>query len=221
MAAPWSSRCSSRRARACRWWVLPTGGPLGDVWCPGWLLLACWPWRRAGCCLMLAAAMRADQCDWHLRAGALLHVLRACTASRHARQGRARPPAAHLRPPPAAAAACQVGKTIRVGGWVKTGREAGAGAFAFLEVNDGSCFANIQAGAGRLPQCLLRPCRVLVVGGAASAAGAAAVGAAGGAGRRGRACGACPAASHAATHTEGREWWMSRRPRRALTSSSS
>ena len=38
----------------------------------------------------------------------------------------------------------QVGKTIRVGGWVKTGREAGAGAFAFLEVNDGSCFQNIQ-----------------------------------------------------------------------------
>ncbi|KAL4434001.1 hypothetical protein ABPG75_000442 [Micractinium tetrahymenae] len=37
-----------------------------------------------------------------------------------------------------------VGKTIRVGGWVKTGREAGAGAFAFLEVNDGSCFQNIQ-----------------------------------------------------------------------------
>jgi asparaginyl-tRNA synthetase len=37
-----------------------------------------------------------------------------------------------------------VGRTIRVGGWVKTGREAGAGAFAFLEVNDGSCFANLQ-----------------------------------------------------------------------------
>jgi hypothetical protein len=36
------------------------------------------------------------------------------------------------------------GRTIRVGGWVKTGREAGAGAFAFLEVNDGSCFANLQ-----------------------------------------------------------------------------
>ena len=37
-----------------------------------------------------------------------------------------------------------VGRTVRVGGWVKTGREAGAGAFAFLEVNDGSCFANLQ-----------------------------------------------------------------------------
>ncbi len=39
----------------------------------------------------------------------------------------------------------QVGKTLRVGGWVKTGREAGAGAFAFLEINDGSCFESIQA----------------------------------------------------------------------------
>lgn len=35
--------------------------------------------------------------------------------------------------------------TIRVGGWVKTGREAGAGAFAFLEINDGSVFGNLQA----------------------------------------------------------------------------
>ncbi|KAG7673083.1 hypothetical protein KSW81_006298 [Nannochloris sp. 'desiccata'] len=37
-----------------------------------------------------------------------------------------------------------VGRTVRVGGWVKTGRAAGAGAFAFLEINDGSCFANLQ-----------------------------------------------------------------------------
>lgn len=44
-----------------------------------------------------------------------------------------------------------VGKTIRVGGWVKTGREAGAGAFAFLEVNDGSCFQNIQVRFGCMP----------------------------------------------------------------------
>lgn len=42
----------------------------------------------------------------------------------------------------------QIGKTLRVGGWVKTGREAGAGAFAFLEVNDGSCFESIQVGRG-------------------------------------------------------------------------
>lgn len=37
-----------------------------------------------------------------------------------------------------------VNRTLRVGGWVKTGREAGAGQFAFLEVNDGSCFASLQ-----------------------------------------------------------------------------
>lgn len=36
------------------------------------------------------------------------------------------------------------GRSVAVGGWVKTGREAGAGAFAFLELNDGSCFANLQ-----------------------------------------------------------------------------
>ena len=34
------------------------------------------------------------------------------------------------------------GNTLRVGGWVKTGREAGAGAGAFLAGNDGSGFAN-------------------------------------------------------------------------------
>jgi aspartyl/asparaginyl-tRNA synthetase len=39
----------------------------------------------------------------------------------------------------------QVGRTMRVGGWVKTGRIAGGGDFAFLEVNDGSTFANLQA----------------------------------------------------------------------------
>lgn len=37
-----------------------------------------------------------------------------------------------------------VGRTIRIGGWVKTGRDAGAGAWCFLEVNDGSCFSNLQ-----------------------------------------------------------------------------
>ena len=40
----------------------------------------------------------------------------------------------------------QIGRTLRVGGWVKTGREAGAGAFAFLEVNDGSSFESLQVG---------------------------------------------------------------------------
>lgn len=38
----------------------------------------------------------------------------------------------------------KVGTRLRVGGWVKTGRDAGAGAWCFLEVNDGSCFDNIQ-----------------------------------------------------------------------------
>ncbi|GFR40681.1 hypothetical protein Agub_g1272 [Astrephomene gubernaculifera] len=37
-----------------------------------------------------------------------------------------------------------IGQTLRVGGWVKTGREAGAGAFCFLEVNDGSLFESLQ-----------------------------------------------------------------------------
>lgn len=49
-----------------------------------------------------------------------------------------------------------VGQTIRVGGWVKTGREQGKGAFAFLELNDGSCPANLQvvvsAEVERLPR---------------------------------------------------------------------
>lgn len=30
---------------------------------------------------------------------------------------------------------------------MKTGREAGAGAFAFLEINDGSCFESLQVRA--------------------------------------------------------------------------
>lgn len=36
------------------------------------------------------------------------------------------------------------GRRVLVGGWVKTGREQGKGSFAFLEVNDGSCLANLQ-----------------------------------------------------------------------------
>ncbi|EOA13139.1 hypothetical protein CARUB_v10026156mg [Capsella rubella] len=36
------------------------------------------------------------------------------------------------------------GQNVRIGGWVKTGREQGKGTFAFLEVNDGSCPANLQ-----------------------------------------------------------------------------
>ncbi|PKA53441.1 Asparagine--tRNA ligase, cytoplasmic 3 [Apostasia shenzhenica] len=37
-----------------------------------------------------------------------------------------------------------VGRKAVVGGWVKTGREQGKGSFAFLELNDGSCLANLQ-----------------------------------------------------------------------------
>ena len=36
------------------------------------------------------------------------------------------------------------GQNVKVGGWVKTGREQGKGSFAFLELNDGSCPANLQ-----------------------------------------------------------------------------
>ncbi|OMO91581.1 Aminoacyl-tRNA synthetase, class II (D/K/N) [Corchorus olitorius] len=36
------------------------------------------------------------------------------------------------------------GKRVRAGGWVKTGREQGKGTFAFLELNDGTCPANLQ-----------------------------------------------------------------------------
>ncbi|KAI3971199.1 hypothetical protein MKW92_020249 [Papaver armeniacum] len=36
------------------------------------------------------------------------------------------------------------GEKIKVGGWVKTGRQQGKGSFAFLELNDGSCPENLQ-----------------------------------------------------------------------------
>ncbi|GMN63871.1 hypothetical protein TIFTF001_032940 [Ficus carica] len=36
------------------------------------------------------------------------------------------------------------GNHVRIGGWVKTGRKADKDAFAFLELNDGSCPANLQ-----------------------------------------------------------------------------
>ncbi len=45
----------------------------------------------------------------------------------------------------------QVGKTMTFGGWVKTGREQGAGAFAFLELNDGSTFTNLQVSTSISP----------------------------------------------------------------------
>ncbi|XP_043696201.1 asparagine--tRNA ligase, cytoplasmic 1-like [Telopea speciosissima] len=40
--------------------------------------------------------------------------------------------------------AALAGQNVTVGGWVKTGREQGKGTFAFLELNDGSCSANLQ-----------------------------------------------------------------------------
>jgi len=45
----------------------------------------------------------------------------------------------------------QPGSTVDVRGWVRTKRES-KGGFAFLEVNDGSCFANVQVVVdGKLP----------------------------------------------------------------------
>ena len=40
----------------------------------------------------------------------------------------------------------QAGRTLTVGGWVKTGREAGGGKWIFLEINDGTSFQSLQAG---------------------------------------------------------------------------
>ena len=40
--------------------------------------------------------------------------------------------------------ASMAGQTICIGGWVRTGREQGNNRFAFLEINDGSCFKNMQ-----------------------------------------------------------------------------
>ncbi|XP_010518551.1 PREDICTED: LOW QUALITY PROTEIN: asparagine--tRNA ligase, cytoplasmic 1 [Camelina sativa] len=36
------------------------------------------------------------------------------------------------------------GQKVQISGWVKSGREQGKGTFAFLEVNDGTCAANLQ-----------------------------------------------------------------------------
>src|SRR3954452_23253171 len=36
-----------------------------------------------------------------------------------------------------------VGKQVRLDGWVRTRRDSKAG-FSFLELNDGSCFGNVQ-----------------------------------------------------------------------------
>lgn len=36
------------------------------------------------------------------------------------------------------------GTTLTTGGWVKSGRSGGGGAFAFISINDGSCFDDLQ-----------------------------------------------------------------------------
>ncbi|GAB2247450.1 hypothetical protein Droror1_Dr00007332 [Drosera rotundifolia] len=60
------------------------------------------------------------------------------------------------------------GQRVTIGGWVKTGREQGKGAFAFLEVNDGSCPANLQvmvdADVGNLGELVHTGTSVLVEG---------------------------------------------------------
>ncbi len=44
-----------------------------------------------------------------------------------------------------------IGKQVRVNGWVRTRRDS-KGGFSFLEINDGSCFGNLQVVAdGKLP----------------------------------------------------------------------
>src|SRR5947208_6312219 len=44
-----------------------------------------------------------------------------------------------------------VGKKVRVQGWVRTRRDS-KGGFSFIELNDGSCFGNLQVVApGALP----------------------------------------------------------------------
>lgn len=57
-----------------------------------------------------------------------------------------------------------VDQVITVKGWAKTLREAGAGKFAFLEINDGSCFTGVQViiTQGRLDSRSLKLCRVLI-----------------------------------------------------------
>ena len=39
------------------------------------------------------------------------------------------------------------GKTLTVGGWVKSGREQGGGEFFFIQLNDGSIFTDLQVRA--------------------------------------------------------------------------
>src|ERR1700720_1680613 len=44
-----------------------------------------------------------------------------------------------------------VGRQVKLQGWVRTRRDS-KGGFSFLEINDGSCFGNVQVVAdGKLP----------------------------------------------------------------------
>eukprot|EP01018_Ginkgo_biloba_P006304 Gb_13622 [translate_table: standard] len=58
-----------------------------------------------------------------------------------------------------------VGERFVVGGWVKSGREQGKSSFAFLEVNNGFCPANLQV---RIPLCLRALMRLVVGNNAAN-----------------------------------------------------
>ena len=44
-----------------------------------------------------------------------------------------------------------VGSTVVVGGWVRTGRSAEAGASAFVELSDGSCHQTLQCVVPKVP----------------------------------------------------------------------
>ena len=47
--------------------------------------------------------------------------------------------------------AASVGRRIELNGWVRTRRDS-KGGFSFIELNDGSCFGNVQIVAdGKLP----------------------------------------------------------------------
>lgn len=37
-----------------------------------------------------------------------------------------------------------IGQSVVIGGWVKSGREQGGGAFSFIQLNDGSIFTDLQ-----------------------------------------------------------------------------
>ncbi|CAL0321878.1 unnamed protein product [Lupinus luteus] len=60
------------------------------------------------------------------------------------------------------------GQKARIGGWVKTGRKADKDAFAFLEVNDGTCAGNIQvivdASVGELGEVVMTGTCIVVDG---------------------------------------------------------